>query len=197
MNNPGTELGKRIQGALRSGAEKIGWWGWDLRKEAIARFSALSTTEPETIPAIHEYGTGSTVILSDLPKGTILRERYTDDQTPDKPAYSYWYVGELNAQKTSMRMVEMIRSPHIRAVGREIPTEGKKRAEYEIGKDGILLDRIFRSSGQGAVNTLYLHRKTTEMDILSFGSGGGNQEKRKKQTLTTLELARETVGADS
>ncbi|MCL4397875.1 hypothetical protein M1403_02490 [Patescibacteria group bacterium] len=195
-------------------------------KDFLGRFRQKETSDDETLAQAHEafcllsaagaggqepmasYGAGTTLILSELRSGTILREKYEDNDLSE-PVYIWYFVGRTQKNNESVETVlcdstpftgnppghyfhtspiYQLLGPDKMTLSKRVLKRNKTGIEYEVGKPGILLDESLATwMNKESCEAIRRTRQTLQIDIIVFGKKVKEKEE-KPQTQGLQEL---------
>lgn len=194
MDNKGEFLSKLKGWVGGSGSEnKPEISDQDERQQVLEKFRLMGATGSEGQAPVASYGEGSTVILTDFPKGTILREKFINDDMPGEENYVFWYVGGIDDKTGKFKLFDhnhprlnrtlpyIVNAPKAGCLKREFEVDKAKRLEFEVGQPGTMLDLSFRRHPAEWFNQMYKKRSSLTVDVMEFGKRVKQDVKEKQR----------------
>lgn len=174
------------------------------RDNAIEKFKLVAAAGSDGQEPIHSFEEGSTLILSDFPPGTILREKWANTEgSQEKNNYLWWCVGDYDEESRVLEIFDAhgkgLKSsssafpaiPFLGVLRRKL-TSDKKSGDipYKIGNQGIITDFCLsqnpRYDKHPFWNKMPETRHTIKVDVIEYGT----KEKEKSEVKATKRLGK-------
>jgi len=178
---------------------------------AIERFKLVAAAGSDGQEPIHSFEKGSSLILSDFPPGTILREKCFDSEH-EEISYIWWCVGDYDKEKGVLEIFDanstklnpsssvLLNVPHLRVIKRRLISERRNgEVDYKVGEPGSLVDFHLKNGYDTHPQWRRFPeaRTTLKIDVIEYGTKVKEEKKgRVSRGLRKLQLAPKGAGVN-